>query len=86
MKNDAFAPSPTIILRFFSDLRRCGDGAMFFQKFTIFLVFMMSTLLAYGGFELGDRVSQRKNREHSRPWLRSAVCPVAADVSESDKR
>jgi len=33
---------------------------MFFQKFTIFLVFMMSTLLAYGRFEPGDLVSQRK--------------------------
>src|SRR5262249_6920448 len=60
MKNDTFCPSPTIILCFFSDLRRCGDGAMFFQKFTIFLVFMMSTLLAYGRFEPGDLVSQRK--------------------------
>jgi len=40
---------------------------MFFQKFTVFLVFMMSTPLAYGRFEPGDRVSQRKKWERSRP-------------------
>src|SRR5215470_3220128 len=80
MKNDAFPPSPTIILRFFSDLRRCGDGAMFFQKFTIFLVFMMSTPLAYGRFEPGDRVSQRKKMGAQPP-----SCDTARQASNKNK-